>query len=312
MASDQQTWGDVPDRTVSSNTSHSEWVARVGRKLWAVLAYSAVYLALIAAAEVLIVQYVLGLPPSPAPLVGALVTFAIYANDRLVDLETDGTSNPRRTAFVHRYRSELYVLAAIAYGVGAALSALGGPLAFAIALFPGGVWVAYAVNWIPVSGLGVARLKEILVVNSLLVALAWSLSVVLLPLAFANAAVTPAVGVVFLYFVLATFVNTEVANVRDVESDRESGVSTIPSTLGVRHTRAVLYGIVLLTAAVLGAAVMSDVLAATSAAVLSLGLVGLVGVVALLGRSDRPNLLSIAAECTRLPVYAVFALAIVG
>lgn len=308
MSSDVSQGPDVSERTVGESVSAGVHVT--GTTVWRLLTHTGVYLALIAAAEVLLVRHLLALPPSPAPVVGFCITFAVYANDRIVDLDDDALSRPDRTAFVRRYRSELYVAAALAYGVGTALAALGGPVAFGLALLPGATWVLYAVNWAPSSAVPFRRLKEIPVVNSILVASAWTLPVILLPMEFADASLTPAVGALFAYFVLATFVNTEIANVGDVETDTESGVGTLPVLLGMAGTRIVLYGVTLLTGLVLGYAAYSGYLSVASAVALAVGPTTLVGMLPLVGRYDD-NLLTVAAECSRLPVLAVLALSAV-
>jgi 4-hydroxybenzoate polyprenyltransferase len=304
MASDPEHWPEAAKRSVEPGEPRTDLVGRLVGRTWRTLEYSSAYLALIGAAEALIVTYLLSLAPNPAPLVVALVTFAVYANDRLVDVESDGVSNPRRTAFVRRYRRELYVLAAIAYGAAVALSAFGGPLAFAIALLPGGAWLVYAIDWMRVPAVRFDRLKEVPFVSSLVVSIAWALAIVLLPVAFAGAAITPTVTVLFAYFALATFVNAEVANVRDVESDTANGVATMATVLGTGRTRTVLYAVSVLTGALLGAAAAFRLLAASSAAVLALGIAVLLVVVALVGRVDDGKALTLAAECSRLPVFA--------
>jgi len=308
MASEPQQWLETADRADHSEEGFGSWVLARSELVWKPLVYSSAYLALIAGAEVLVVQYLFSLPPSPAPVIVGLITFAVYANDRLVDLESDASSSPYRTAFVRQYRGPLYVLAALAYGLAVALSALGGPAASALALLPGIAWVLYALNLKLTVGIPFQRLKERLIVNSLLVAVAWSLTVVFLPLAFAGRALTPAAGAIFVYFVLATFVNTEVANVGDVESDREAGVATLPTVLGVRRTRHALSGVVLLTATGLGYAALDGHLTGRAAVALGVSLVCLTGVVACLGRVEREVLLTVAAECTRLPAFALLAM----
>lgn len=308
MASEPRTWSEVTGRTGAPN-GVLEWGLAQGKRLWELLEYSSTYLALLAVMEVVIVSWLLSLPPGPAPAVVGLITFAVYANDRLVDLDSDAVSSPRRTAFTRRYRGILYVLAAVSYGIAVALSALGGPLAFALALLPGAAWVLYAVNWVPAIDSPFERLKEVLIVNSAIVAGAWSLTIVFLPLAFADAAVTPTVWVIFLYLALGTFVCTEISNVRDVESDRRNGVATMAVNFGVRRTRHVLYGISLLTAGMVGYAMHSGHLTVVSGIALFAGLGALVGVVSRLGRSDNEKLLSIAAEFTRVPVFGTLLIA---
>lgn len=307
MASEPPTWRDVTNHHQTSGSRHLRRLREHSERFWKPFVYSSAYLAFIAVAEVLIVMSLLSLPLSPAPIVVGLITFTIYTNDRLLDLDSDAASNPQRTAFVRQYRHPLYVLSVLAYGLAVALAAVGGPLAFGLTLFPGVVWVLYAMDWISTSSVSIQRLKDVLFVNSVLVATAWSLTIVLLPIAYANATVTPAAGVIFGYFVLATFVNTEIANVRDVKSDRASGVSTLPTVLSVARTRHALYGITLLTAAILGAGVIADYVTALAAGVLSVGLVCLLGVTAAIGRADD-KWLSIGAECTRLPVFALLVL----
>ncbi|MFC7134078.1 MULTISPECIES: UbiA family prenyltransferase [Salinibaculum] len=308
MASKPQNWSNVGNRTGSANSGVLRWLHTYSAWLWRPLVYSSAYLALVATAEVLLVGTLLSLPLSPAPVVGGLVTFAIYANDRLVDVDTDAASNPRRAAFVRRHGRTMYTLAAVAYGFAVAISALGGPVAFALAVFPGAVWVLYAVDWVPTGRLHFARLKEILVVNSALVAAAWSLPVVFVPLAFGDAPVTTTVGVVLVYLFLATFVNTEIANVGDVESDRQSDVATMPVVFGIKRTRWALYGVTLLAGAVVTAAAAGDYLTTTATVALSVGLLALLAVVSRLGRADDDQRLAIAAECTRLPAFAILVL----
>jgi 4-hydroxybenzoate polyprenyltransferase len=304
MASEPGNRSTVADRTTRSS-GVVERASAWGRRLWRPLEYSSSYLALLAVMEVFVVQEVLALPASPAMAVVGLITFSVYANDRLVDLDTDAVSNPHRTAFTRQYQSVLYVMAAVAYGAAVALSVLGGPAAFALALVPGVAWILYAVSWTPVVDLPVHRLKEVLVVNSAIVAGAWSVTIVFLPLAFADAAITPAVWVLFLYLALGTFVCTEISNVRDIESDRRDGVATIPVAFGVRRTRHASYGVALLVAAMVGYAMQTGHLTTLTGIALLAGLVSLVGIVSLLGRVGSPGRLSVAAEFTRVPVFVV-------
>lgn len=307
MASDPESWTEAehplrPGRT-EGDTGHGAY--DLLERGWQALEYSSVYLALVGAAEVLLVTLLLSLPLTPAALVVALVTFAVYANDRLVDLETDELSAPARTAFVRRHRRVLSLGAALAYGVGAALAALGGPVAFAIAMLPGAAWVVYAVDWLDVSVVESDRLKEVPVVSSGLVSVAWALTVVVLPVAYAGAALTPTVAVLFAFFTLATFVNAEVANVRDVESDTANGVATLATVLGERRTRLALLALTASTAVLLGVAVVSGFLGVLPALALATGSLALVGVVALVGHVESDRKLSLAAECTRLPPLAI-------
>lgn len=304
MASEPRNWPEAAESTVTSD-SFAEWGLRHSKRAWNALEYSSAYLALIASIKVFVVIFALSLPVTLAPLIGALVTFAVYANDRLLDLSDDAVSRPQRAAFVWRYQRVLYVTAAMAYGIAVALSTLGGPLAFGLTLLPGAVWLLYAIEWIRVGAIGFERLKEIPFVSSVLVATAWSVPVVLLPIAFADSPLTPRSGLLLVYFVLTTLVSTEMANVRDVESDRVSGVRTVPTVLGVKRTRTVLYGIATLTLAVLGYGAYSGYLTVLTVAILSAGVWTLAAGISLLGHVDDRQRLTIGAECSPIPVFVL-------
>ena len=234
--------------------------------------------------EVAIAMTLLSLPLSPAPLVVGLVTFAVYTNDRVADAEADAVSNPHQAAFARRHRDSLYVLAAAAYGLAISIALFGGPIALALTLIPGVFWIVYGSHWVKSLNSRIERLKNILVLNSAVVALAWATCLTFLPVAFADAALTPAVGVVFGYFFLRSFVDVEIPNVRDIDADRAVGVMTIPSVVGVRGTRVALYGVDLVTAILVGYAAVTGLIAWPLAVALCVGLCYSLGIISQLGR----------------------------
>lgn len=278
------------------------WGTRQGRRVRNALVYSSAYLALIAMAQVVTAMVLLSLPMNAAPLVVGLITFAVYANDRVADADTDEVSNPDQAAFARRHGRLLYILASVSYGLAVAISVLGGPVALALALLPGVFWVLYASDWIPHVAPQIGRLKDVFLLNSLVVASAWALTLTLLPLAFADAAPSPAAAVVFAYFLLGTFANTEIPNVRDMEGDRAIGVSTLPVVVGVTRTRQALYGVDAVLVLVLGYAAASGVLSDVLVTALVGGLCYSVVVTACVGRVGRNELLTLAAECEYLIV----------
>lgn len=302
---------ESPNRTDDGRPiqRRNDLTGRIGRyckNVWTGLEATAGYLALIAAVEVAVATTLLSLRPSLAPVVVGLVTFAVYAADRIADVETDAVSNPEQAAFVRRHEDVLSVLVAVAFGLAVALSILGGPLALAITLVPGVFWLLYASDWVPDVGLGVRRLKDVLLVNTAVVAFAWAVTLTFLPLAFADASVTPTVGAVFAYFFFRSFVDAELPNVGDLVGDREIGVATLPVVFGVDRTRQALYGVDLITIALLALAVSAGYLSLTLAVPLLAGVVYSLGVTSFLGRADVERL-AVAAECE----YLVVALALV-
>jgi 4-hydroxybenzoate polyprenyltransferase len=280
-------------------------IVDAGRRLTTFLTHSSMYLVFIAVAEVATVHTVLSIGPTPAPAVVGLVAYAVYAGDRITDAERDERTCPDRSAFVARHQTLLSITSAGAYGVAIALAVTGGPLTVGITLVPGGFWILYASEWFPTLGARCKRLKRVFVVNSTLVATAWALAVVGLPVAFANATVTPLVVVVFTYFLVDTFVNTEIPNVRDVDADAEDGVDTLPVVLGVRRTRHVLYGIDVLLITFVGTATLTSLLSLSAGVAILVGLGYALVLAWFVGRTEALGRLSIACEAKHLVVFGI-------
>jgi len=299
------------DSTRSTYSILSSKASAAGTRVRDALVFSSAYLACIAVVQVVIAMAVLSLSWNFAPVVVGLVTFAVYAGDRVADAETDAVSNPRQAAFARRHGDVLYVLVALAYGLAVALSVFGGPVALAVTVLPGAFWVVYAADVLPDIGARVQRLKDVFLLNTAVVALAWATTLTFLPLAFAGASVTPSALVVFAYFFLGTFVSTEIPNVRDTEGDREIGVSTLPVVVGVTRTRQALYGVTLAAGGLVVAAIVVDLLPAVAATLL-IGLGYLLAVTALVGRREVTNAVTIAAECQYLVAGAVLTIVALG
>ncbi|SEK33655.1 4-hydroxybenzoate polyprenyltransferase [Haloferax larsenii] len=298
--------GGVSNRA-PSQTESTQWFTNPAEGVITAFRYSSAYLAVIAMVQVLLVTTALSLETTLAPAVVGLVTFAVYVGDRIADADTDAATNPERTAFIKRYERVLQHAVSLSYGLAIALAVLGGPVALAITLLPGVFWILYASEWLPSVTSHFRRLKDVLLVNSFVVAFAWALTLTVLPLAFADAPFTPAAAVMFVYFFLGIFVNVEIPNVRDAAGDSEIGVETLPVVLGVHRTRHVLLGVDALTASVLVAAAVTGVLDAMFVGALLLGLAFSLTVTSLVGRTTKEELLTIAAESE----YVVVALALV-
>ncbi|EMA02418.1 4-hydroxybenzoate polyprenyltransferase [Haloferax mediterranei ATCC 33500] len=265
---------------------------------------------MIAVVQVMLVTRALSLDVTLAPVVVGLVTFAVYLGDRIADADTDAETTPDRAAFIQRHERTLNHVVSLSYGVAVALSVLGGPLALVLTLLPGVFWVLYASDWLPSLTAQFRRLKDVLLVNSLVVAFVWAVTLTALPLTFAGAPVTPAAVVVFAYYLLGIFVNVEIPNVRDTAGDRAIGVETLPVVLGVTRTRRVLYGIDIVTALMLVGAALWGLLAPLFVAALLVGLAFSVCVTSLVGRTAHGDALTLAAESEYVVVAAVLALVI--
>lgn len=276
------------------------------------LVYSTLYLVFVAMIEVATVHVILSVPWNPAPVVVGLVTFSVYAGDRIADADTDELSNPEQSGFVVRHKRVLSVFTALSYGLAVAIAVTGGPVALAITLVPGAFWILYASDWLPDASAFASRLKEKLVVGSAIVSLAWALSVVVLPLAFADAPFTPLAGVLFVYFLVDTFVTTEIINVRDVDGDAAIGVDTLPVVFGVERTRHILYGLDLLLVGVVSAAIAVGIVSLVVGLALLVGLVYALGLAYFVGRSTQHTRMGIAGQLKHLVVFGLLLLTTTG
>lgn len=84
------------------------------------------------------------------------------------------------------------------------------------------------------------RLKEIVGIKSILVALSWAFTGTLLPIG-GQSLNGISVVLVFLYIFIQLLVNTIICDIRDIEGDIVSGVRTIPIVLGINKTRNLLF-----------------------------------------------------------------------
>lgn len=272
--------------------SFVDWLTNYGETIGTALVESSVYLTAIAMTEVAIIMVLLGIPANPAPVLVALVTFAVYTSDHLAD---DPMKSPR-AAFVSQHSGLFNVMAAFAYGFAVAIAAFGGPLVLFITLLPGAFWIIYASGEVPLLGIKIRRLKRTLLLNTAMVALAWALSLTMIPVAFANRSISTGVAAVFGYFFLRSLVDTIIPNIRDLEADRKAGVSTIPVQIGIQRTRYVLYGLDMATAGLIGFAMANGILPTLESLALLVGVAYSLLISTLLGRGMDADLLAVASE----------------
>ncbi|WP_435364310.1 UbiA family prenyltransferase [Haloarchaeobius sp. DYHT-AS-18] len=194
----------------------------------------------VAATKVVVVSALLSVSLSPAVALAFLVTFGVYGSNKLVDAE-DAVNCPDRAAFVARHRAALTLATVGGYGLALVLAALEGPLAVALTLVPGAAALLYSVKWLPYGG--GTRVKDVFLLNTVLVAAAWAVYISFIPVAFTDRLPGAPALTLCAFFFLQTVVAGEVLNARDVVGDRREGVSTLPTRLGVERAQTVLYGL---------------------------------------------------------------------
>jgi 4-hydroxybenzoate polyprenyltransferase len=230
-------------------------------RLYGALVHSSLFLGLATIGEVYVASSLAGVEANVALVVGLLATVGVYNLDKLADLEADAATYAERTAFVSAY-PRVYAALSVVAVVGAVALAIehGGLTGLGLTLFPGAIAAVYSFPIIPSDS--VARLKDVFIVNTTVVSLAWAVPVAFVPIALAANGSGYLAGAVVaaVWFFLRSAVSIEVHNVRDVDGDSANGVTTLPTTIGVRHTQLILYGLELVSLAlVVGAAVLGAI-----------------------------------------------------
>jgi 4-hydroxybenzoate polyprenyltransferase len=174
-----------------------------------------------------------GVTFSPFLLFAAfLVTFAVYGLNKYTDRAEDSINRPE---ILPKASSFYLVFSIVSMIVGFSIGLLEGILAFGVLCAPVIIGVIYSVKISP----SIPRLKEIVGIKSLVVALSWALTGSLLPDSF-HSAKLQIIAIVFVYIFIRVFVGTILCDVLDKKGDLASGVETIPIKLGRNKTKKLL------------------------------------------------------------------------
>lgn len=202
--------------------------------------YPSLWVAAAIASLVYFVQVTLDLGVVWQPI--ALVFFAAllsYNLDRIADSYIQVIPDPNTQSFF-RQPFILFILLGAAVGTGGLIYlspsavqwvSVAGllPLMYGIPLFP--AWHDRQVRWY--------RIKDIPGVKAWIVCSVLTYAVVAVPLAYSGQLVDPSVVLTALFLLIFVGSNSHMFDVRDLASDRQRGVRTMPLLLGVRGTRIV-------------------------------------------------------------------------
>jgi 4-hydroxybenzoate polyprenyltransferase len=204
------------------------------------LVYSSVYLSFAAGAMVFISSILHQVTFSIIILaLGMLITYSIYNLNRKTDESEDAINHAHRYAFTKKYEKILYLSGLGAYLLALVLSGFYGISVILVSSIPLFTGLIYSMPILP-KAFRCRRLKEIPVLKSLLVAIAWALPPALLPVYISGASPGLVTLSVILFFFSLVFINTVLFDIRDLEGDRAAGVRTIPVLLGISRTKTLL------------------------------------------------------------------------
>jgi 4-hydroxybenzoate polyprenyltransferase len=161
-----------------------------------------------------------------------LVTFAVYGLNKFTDKTEDSINQPETLPRAPGYYLVFSIVSMI---VGFLIGLSESILAFFVLCAPVMLGVIYSVR----ISKSIPRLKEIVGIKSLVVAISWALTGCLLPDSFYTVKIQVVV-VVFVYIFIRVFVGTVLFDVLDTKGDFASGVETIPIRLGRNKTKKLL------------------------------------------------------------------------
>ena len=167
---------------------------------------------------------------SPSLLFAAfLVTFSVYGLNKFTDKAEDAVNRPETLPRAPGYYL-VFALASMVFGF--LIGLWEGILAFCVLCTPVLIGVIYSVR----ISKSIPRLKEIVGVKSIVVAVSWALTGSLLPEPFCTANLQ-VILIVFVYIFIRVFVGATLCDVLDKKGDLASGVETIPIKLGLNKTK---------------------------------------------------------------------------
>lgn len=203
--------------------------------------FSATWVALAGGGLAVTSCFIQGIPLNvPVILVMFLVAFSVYNMNRKTDEEEDAINHQERFAFTKKFARPLFYGAIAAYVLALILGAWYGWQAFIVVLVPLVCGILYSEPLLP-SSWEYRRFKEIPVVKNLVVAIAWSLPLALLPVLMTpGTSISLGAGIAGVLFVSYFIFASVLPDIRDREGDAATGVRTIPVVIGVERTKIIL------------------------------------------------------------------------
>ena len=194
---------------------------------------NSIFLALNGALVIVLACFLYGAEISFKLLLAAfLATFSVYCLNMVTDRKEDAinrsASKPKQTRILVA-ASVVAMVISLAIGISTSISAV---LILAAPLLLG---VAYSVQITK----SLPRLKEVVGVKSVVVALSWALTGAFLPVTL-HAIPAYKEVLVFCYLFAQILVNTIIFDALDVKGDSLSGIVTVPVALGKKNTKKLL------------------------------------------------------------------------
>ena len=166
-------------------------------------------------------------------LASFFITFAVYSINKLTDIKEDSINLVDRAEFINKNRHFLIITIILSSFAALYLSILHSIFAVFVIFFPFFIGLFYSIK------IANFRLKDIICIKSISVALAWAAIGTFIPVIVHSFDIV-IISLIFFYFFIKLFINTVLFDVRDIEADMLNNVITLPVFLGVNKTKKLL------------------------------------------------------------------------
>jgi 4-hydroxybenzoate polyprenyltransferase len=168
----------------------------------------------------------------PLLLAAFLITFSVYGLNKFTDKTEDAINRPETFPRATGY---YLIFSIVSMTFGFLIGLWEGILDFFVLCAPVVIGIIYSVK----ISKSIPRLKEIVGVKSLVVAVSWALTGAFLPDPF-FATKLEIIAVIFVFIFIRVFVGATLCDLLDKNGDLASGVETIPIRLGREKTKKLL------------------------------------------------------------------------
>ncbi len=206
-----------------------------------------VYLSITGLLCVLSAQFYMGVKPNP--IIGAIcvgIIFGIYILNRYTDSLEDFTNDIHRYMFFSK-RKFLFLLGIIAIAFSILTLLILEKLNYYHLLLIGlGITYSFKlIPWVSKNKLVFYRLKEIPFIKNVVVAVAWGLSIFMIPISFADHLVkeTSYINLLCISCIILVLNNTVFGDIRDLNGDLIAKTKTLPVLWGARKCFFLLFAI---------------------------------------------------------------------
>ena len=212
------------------------------KDLYQFIMFSSIFVGLAAMGMVYTSCFIQELPIGPpAMIIMFLTAYSVYNLNRKTDEDEDVINHEGRYAFTKKNEGVLFLSAIFAYAGAVGIAIFSGPYAVFVTLIPLLSGVLYSMKWLP-PGFRYRRLKDIPVIKNIVVALAWSSMLSLLPVSLTGAIPDEEMFIAFFMFFSYAFIASTIPDIRDRNGDALAGIITIPVLYGERKTKEFLIG----------------------------------------------------------------------